>query len=164
MKKIPLISSALIVFSAFSLAGCDDQAQKEQSVREGDDLELSEPPDIKQPLTTKDALLVVEPNVNKPIEYINNAIVEPRILELDDGSLLEPVALDFSLHLKIQEINNLSYTQGAKQRLVLPGIFEFENMPATNVEMEAHFAGPHNENKEKETTPDGAGVKFKIDF
>lgn len=159
MKKIPLI-----VFSAFSLAGCDDRAQKEQAVRESDDLELSEALDVKRPLTTKEALLVVEPNINKPIEPISNATVEPRVLGFDDGSPQEPVALDFSLHLKIQEINNLSYTQGVKQQLVLPGIFDFENMSATNVEMEAHFEGPHNENKEKETTPDGAGVKFKIDF
>jgi hypothetical protein len=35
---------------------------------------------------------------------------------------------------------------------------------AFNVEMEPHFSWPHNENKEKESTPDGAGIKLKIDF
>lgn len=164
MKKIPLIGSTLFVFSALFLPGCDEQLQQGQAARENHDLESSENLDRKQQNKVKELVKVVAPNVNKPIEPISNAVFESDILEVEDDALEEPVALDFSLHLDIQEINNLSYTQGAKQRLVLPGIFDFENMSVTNVEMEAHFAGPHNENKEKETTPDGAGVKFKIDF
>lgn len=163
MKKILLISSTLLVISAL-LTGCDEQSQQQQAAQKNHDLELSKKPEIKQQMKTKKVIKAVAPKVNKSIQQTINEIKGSDVLELEENVLQKPVQLDFSLHLGIQELNSVSYAQGVKQQLVLPGIFNFENISATNVEMEAHFSGPHNENKEQETTPDGVGVKFKIGF
>ena len=42
----------------------------------------------------------------------------------------------------------------------MQGFFGFEEA-VFNIEMEAHFEGPHNENKERNMTSDGAGAGIK---
>ena len=79
-------------------------------------------------------------------------------LAIEEVKQKENIVLNLSLNLDVNEFN---YNLKSGKQEQLQGIFEFEE-GVLNIEMEAHFEGPHNENKERDMTPDGVGVSFKL--
>lgn len=172
MKTTSLISSSLIFSSALCLSSCDDGLEPglDKDQEESKQLVIStlQPPAdlvVNRQEQSKGESRVVESVVrkqqaDKQVDLANERS-ENQVSE--ESQQQEPVVLDFSLNFKQMDLSGISNIPGSNGQDVLRGIFESEGV-AFNVEMEPHFSWPHNENKEKEATPDGAGIKLKIDF
>jgi len=70
-------------------------------------------------------------------------------------------ALDFSLHWTMKKYAPVIIRHRKDETLDIRGIFESKE-EELNIELDAHFEGPHKENKDREVTPDGLGVGIKL--
>ena len=168
MKTSSLISSALVVSSALCLSSCDDALEPDPE-RKNAAISIIEhsPVDL---VVHRQEQLKSESRVVEPIAKQNKAKRDVGFggelsedVVVNDNQQEEPIVLDFSLNFEQMDLTDRSNIPGGDRQNLLRGIFESEG-EASNIEMETHFEGPHNENKEMDTTPNGAGVKFKIDF
>jgi len=73
----------------------------------------------------------------------------------------ESKALDFSLHWTMKKYAPVIIKQRKDEALDTRGLFESKE-EESNIELDAHFEGPHKENKDREVTPDGLGVGIKL--
>ena len=169
MKIASLRSSSFIFFSALWLSSCDDGLESglDKDLEKSKEFVLSpiEQPPADLVVNRQEQSRVVESDVRKQLadKQVDLANERSDIQVREDSQQQDPVVLDFSLNFKQMELSDVSNIPGSNSQGVLRGIFESEGV-ASNVEMEPHFSWPHNENKEKEVKPDGAGVKFKIEF
>ena len=176
MKKKTLKNSLFIITSTLLLSGCDDKFQTEKSKEISSVLDQPEKLDLKQQEDQKtvisSARLLQEKPVskNKPSKVIvrglpdnssrgavNMGILATSVVE--EEKQVESIILDLSLHLDLME---LEYTLDIDRYEAIHGLFEPEEEYESNIDIEAHFEGPHMENKEMDSTPDGAGVEFRI--
>jgi len=175
MKKKTLKNSLFIITSTLLLSGCDDKFQTEKSKEISSVLDQSEKLDLKQQEDQKavisSARLLQEKPVskNKPSKVIvrglpdnsSRGAVNMEILAtsvVEEEKQVESIILDLSLHLDLME---LEYALDNDRYEAIHGLFEPEEYES-NIDIEAHFEGPHMENKEMDSTPDGAGVEFRI--
>lgn len=102
-----------------------------------------------------DAVFSIDPDFEQEgldvLEPLDNVTTEEENQTLN-------MDLDLSLNLDVVEHNN---SLGRNRDRLLQGLFKIDEGIA-NIRLEAHFEGPHNENKERDTTPDGAGVGIEI--
>ena len=171
MQQIALISSALIVSGTLCLSSCDDKLQQEKSQAQSRAMEPSVNITVqKKHQQAKEVGMALDPVTQldareyKKSKEEGNAIVVLEKIVSEENQQAELIYLDLSLNIEIQEFNKLPYARVSNHQKLLRGIFESEAEEASSLEMETHFEGPHNENKEREMTPDGVGVKFKLDF
>ncbi len=174
-----LISSSLAISSILILTTCDHKVEQRESKKLSENLEpLSKPAAKKQtyvknfspaklPITKVSAKKVSKndaPIANIKVEkYQQNRVVRSATdlaenLIAAEEKQPEPIILNLSLNLDIEEKNHPLESVNRKQ---LQGIFEFKE-DILNINMEAYFEWPHNENQEQEITPDGAGVGFRV--
>ncbi|RLA23333.1 MAG: hypothetical protein DRQ62_06490 [Gammaproteobacteria bacterium] len=168
MKQIALLGSTLIATSALCLSGCDNPFQREKNEAKSSTQEASTNQTLRQHKQAKELTKALDP-VENTVTQEHKQSKEPdsvgtaETIVTEENKQEEYRALDFSLNLEIKEFNGLPYARGISNKQQLPGVFGSERV-FSNIQMEAHFEGPYNENKEQEMTPDGAGVKFKMDF
>lgn len=81
-------------------------------------------------------------------------------MKMDKNQSATSKALDLSVKLDVQDNNKTVYQEKSNKRPI-QGLFEPKERES-NVSLEAHFERPHKENKDRETTPDGAGLGFKV--
>ena len=169
MKRSSLIGRGLIVSSVLCLNACEeglDAEKSNSSTNQAIDVPVED-------LTTAGQKQAYKANkVIEPVEAIRTKedkaekrlAVESVARSVNDGGGWEArPELDFSLNFDQLELNRLSNGFSKQSKEPLQGIFASEE-EASRVDVETHFEGPHNENKERETTPDGVGVEFRIGF
>lgn len=91
------------------------------------------------------------------VSYLPESL-ESELLEEDVSQESDDKVLNLSLNLAVIEHQYALHNQGYQQ---FHAAFEKEEV-VSNIEMEAHFEGPHVENKERDVAPDGIGFGIKI--
>ncbi len=74
-----------------------------------------------------------------------------------DCNMIKMRSLDLALNLKIKEKCEADRLNASTQQYE-QNIFSPQKEEESNIEVMPYFEGPHNENEEQETTPDGLGV------
>ena len=170
MQQLALISSTLIVSSVLCLSACDDKLQQQKNQADSSAIEPSANITVQEHQQAKEVSMALEPVAQidtkeyRKSKEAGSAIELSEKIVVEENKQAELKELDFSLNIEIQQFNKLPYARGSNNQTLLRGVFESEAEVASGIEMEAHFEGPHNENEEREMTPDGVGVKFKLDF
>ena len=160
IKKLALISSSLVVLSTSSMSRCDDKFEKVDSKEISIAMYPSLGIDTKQLEQGKEVsgALVLAANTSvrnyKKSNEINSALDSPKNSAIKEVAQKHSIILDLSLNLDLKEH---MYDLKSDKQKQLQGTFDFKE-PVFNIEMEAHFEGPHNENKERDMAPDGVGV------
>ncbi len=168
---LKLISSSLVVSGNMMLSACDGNEQQKQSKK------LSQVP---VPVASKPQYIKRESNEVLQASVIAKKVVVPKAktkiedykqsrgagstqsstesLIIEEEKQPEFIILDLSLNLDIEE---KYYNLGGVNRKNFQGIFNFDE-DELNFEMETYFEWPHNENREQDIAPDGAGVGIKV--
>ncbi|WP_428355788.1 hypothetical protein [Methyloprofundus sp.] len=173
MKKAGLLGTTLIVSVTFCLNSCENSSETEHNkyTETNDTVAVIGPQSegLVDNGPKEESRTVVESTVNTDAQESkilsgNNAFTDEIDVVTEEVQQDQPVALDFSLNFEQLELQTFSDVQaGYDRRVLLRGIFESEDY-STNIEIETHFEGPHVENKERDATPDGVGIDFKIGF
>jgi len=164
IKQIMLISGTLSVLVTPLLSYCNDKLEQ----ADGNVMIASIGPlsgfTSKKLRQDKEVSGVLDSTMNVDVKRHKQRAVVSSALELLENLVVEEekqkegVVLDLSLNLDLKEQNY--YLESDKQML-LQEVFEPEGADL-DIQMEAHFEGPHNENKEKDMAPDGLGVSIKL--
>ena len=164
IKQIMLISGTLSVLVTPLLSYCNDkleQADGNVMIASIDPLSDFSSKKLRQ---DKEVSGVLDSTMNVDVKRHKQRAVVSSTLELLENLVVEEekqkegAVLDLSLNLDLKEQNY--YLESDKQML-LQEVFELEGAHL-DIQMEAHFEGPHNENKEKDMAPDGLGVSIKL--
>ncbi len=162
MKIAVLIGHSLVISGALFMLACDkNESEQEKNYSKSKGNTLKSPVNIAVKKSKK-AIVAIKPIVSLSAEEEGISELAEEFA-LEDNNQDEPIQLDLSLDFGGLEFNTLPNRPEPDKQRSLRGIFEPPES-LTNIEVETHFEGPHNENKERETTPDGAGVEFKIGF
>ena len=162
IKQITLISSSLIVLGTPLLSSCDDKLEQTDSkvmiASIGSSSSYSGRKHGQDGGVSRALVLTKNVKRNKQKKVQSNTLDFPENLVIEGSSQKKGAALDLSLNLDLKEY---SYYQEYGKQSLLQRVFESEGVDL-DIEMEAHFEGPHNENKEMDMTPDGIGVSIKL--
>jgi len=163
IKQITLISSSLIVLGTPLLSSCDDKLEQTDSKVMIASIGLSSSYSARKHRKDRGVIsraLVLTKNVKRsnPKKVQSNTLGFSENLVIEGSSRKKDAALDLSLNL---DLKGYSYYQEYDKQSLLQRVFESEGGDL-NIEMETHFEGPHNENKEMDMTPDGIGVSIKF--
>ena len=159
-SRIAVTSRAFIVSgSLLLLLACDNKESQEES--KGQKLTLESPAEPiekqgKEPTQVKQAVEKREAKQYKQSKLTDNMLLPFNSLPAAQGKLVEKLALDLSLNLDIVE-----YKLESDRQQLFQGLFESAESDF-DIEMETRFEWPHNENKERDLTPNGAGVTIKV--
>lgn len=165
MKADSLKKCVGFVVAVLSLSACNDAIEVDKAGNQNTSASQVVPlksieDRVANTRKAKQAAVEVDVTKNKVDEagaYDQSSMQEKQVLEE------EPVVLDFSLNFEQLEFIDKANSPAENRQKLLNGIFEPDDV-SSNFAIEAHFAEPYNENKEMETTPDGAGVKFNLGF
>ena len=169
IQQTALLSSTLLISSALCLSACDDKLQHEKSQQESSAIAASKKITLQKHPQAQDASVVLEPAAyvdtkeNKADRDVGFVAEFSEATVTEKSQQEELILLDYSLNFEQLELKDLAGVRDKVRQELFRGIFEPEGM-ASKIDIETHFEGPHNENKEREMTADGARVEFKIDF
>ncbi|GAW85442.1 hypothetical protein bplSymb_SCF00705P006 [Bathymodiolus platifrons methanotrophic gill symbiont] len=164
MQNKGAISRALIFSSTLFLSACNDNLEQEKSNSESVAIESSENVvAAESSQRAKGWVDRLDPNKENKKGIKTVDLADGFSVEESKQEALRVLDLSLNFEARATDKSPYLYRGRGEQLKLLPGIFESEEL-TSSIEMEAHFEGPHNENQEKEMTPDGAGLEFKIGF
>ena len=159
-SKTAIISRTLIVSgSLLFLSACDNNEQQERGKNLNAELGAFSEPKAKQEnefAKAKQSVTNIERRQYKQSKAVGSLLPSSESLLVEQDKPVEQVVLDLSLNLDITE-----YELESDKQKPFKGIFEPEEA-VFDIEMETRFEWPHHENKERDLTPDGAGVSIKV--
>ena len=159
-SKTAIISRTLIVSgSLLFLSACDNNEHQEKGKDLNAELGVPSEPKAKQEnefAKVKQPVANIERRQYKQSKAVGSLLPPPESLLVEQDKPVEQVILDLSLNLGITE-----YELERDKQKPFQGIFEPEET-IFDIEMETRFEWPHNENKERDLTPDGAGISIKV--
>jgi len=156
-SKIAVITRILTVSGGFLLLhACDNKELQEEIKGQKSTLESPKAKQEKSPTQVKQKVEKREVKQYKQSKLADSMLLPFKSLPVVQDKLVEKLVLDLSLNLDITE-----YKLESDRQQPFQGGFESAE-PDFDIEMETRFEWPHNENKERDLTPDGGGISIKV--